>query len=556
MKHLKKSILVTLCLFITAGMVFAGGKGQAASTGAGGKPVLTIGIESNSFVTDYKNNYLTQYLEKLHDIDIQFYMLPEIPTEIRTKVALMVSSGDLPDVIITDDLTRDAIFDYGSKGAFIPLEKYLSSASSAPNFFKIPQEDRAAYLKDITSSDGHVYNLSRFEPETWNLTPNRQYINKVWLDKLGIAMPTTTTELRQALIAIRDRDPNGNGRKDEIGISGWFRGTYGESPITALINSFIFYNQSSAGPNLTLDAAGQKVIAPYTEPNFRKALQYLNTLYKDGVLSASIFTNDQQSYRAELNNNPAIVALTTAGSLSNWPNASTDKNVNFAELRMIGPFKGPDGVAYSSYTGFVPSQTTFITSKSKNPDLAFKVMDSMLDNTISIIQRFGEEGVDWTRDPAVLAKESNAYVAMKIYPSLSIVEMTDIWNGPSNKFWHNQGPRYASMQQGNTRGSTMAPFLPDSYAAMVNGYNYELNLNAHPKYILPDPLKYTENEAQQNAEPITNVNEYVLQAIAEFTIGTRDINNDTQWNNYLRDLNNMGLPTWLKNAQTAYDRAK
>jgi putative aldouronate transport system substrate-binding protein len=513
-------------------------------------------METHSFITDYKNNYLTQYLEKLHNIDIQFYMLPENPQEIRTKLALMVSSGDLPDIIITDDLTQESIFDYGTKGAFIALDKYLSNSGTAPYFFQIPEEDRKAYQQFITSADGHIYHLARYEPETWNLTPNRQYLNKAWIDKLGLRMPTTTEELRQVLIAFRDRDPNGNGRRDEIGITGWFRGTYGENPICALINSFIFYTQSSSSPGLTLDSTGQKVIAPFVDPEFRRALQYLNTLYRDGVLSASIFTNDQQQYRAELNNNPPIVGLTTAGSLSNWPQASIDKNVNFAELAMVPPFKGPNGIAYSAYTGFVPNSSTYITSQCKNPDLAFKVMDSMLEHTISIIQRFGEEGVDWTRKPEDLARDTNAYVQLGIYPSLSIVEITDIWNSPSNKFWHNQGPRYASMQQGNTRGSLQAPYNPTSAAAMVNGYNYQYNLNAHPRHILPSPLKYTASEAERISEPIVNVSEYVFQAIAEFVTGARDINNDTQWNNYLRDLNNMGLQTWLSTAQTAYDRVK
>jgi putative aldouronate transport system substrate-binding protein len=319
------------------------------------------------------------------------------------------------------------------------------------------------------------------------------------------------------------------------------------------MNSFIFCGSLNG---FALDDSGAKVIAPFTEANYRKGLQYLNTLYKDGVLSASLFTNDQQQYRAELNNNPQIVGLTTAGSLSNWPQASLDKNANFAELRMIPPFKGPDGFAYSPYGGFVPASTTFITSKARDKDLAFKVMDSMLDNTISIIQRFGEEGVDWSRKPEDLAKDSNAYVALGIYPSLSIVEMSDIWNGPSNKFWHNQGPRYASMQQGNTRGSLQAPYLPNSYAAMVNGYNYQFNLEAHPKNILPSPLKYTAAESERNVEAIVNITEYVNQAVAEFITSARDINNDAQWNAYLRELNNMGLQTWLTTAQAAYDRVK
>ena len=553
---LKKIVFMASCLLLAAGMVFASGAQSgttSAPTTSSGKPVLVIGMESNSFITDYKNNYLTKYLENLHNIEIQFYMLPEAPADIRTKVSLMVASNDLPDVIITDDLTAESIFDYGSKGAFIQLDKYLASPATAPNFYKIPEDDRQNYLRFITAADGHVYNLARYEPETWNLTPSRQYINKAWLDKLGLPVPSTTEEFRQTLIAFRDRDPNGNGRKDEIGITGWFRATYGENPILPLMNSFIFCGSLNG---FTLDDTGAKVIAPFTDANYRKGLQYLNTLYKDGTLSPSVFTNDQQQYRADLNNNPQIVGFATAGSLSNWPQASVDNNANFAEMRMVPPFKGPDGLAYSPYLGFIPNNSTFITSKARDKDLAFKVMDSMLDNTISIIQRFGEEGVDWSRKPEDLAKESNAYVAMGIYPSLSIVEITDIWNSPSNKFWHNQGPRYASMQQGNTRGSLMAPYKPDSYAAMVNGYNYQFYLDAHPQHILPQPLKYTAREAEQNVEVIVNVGEYVLQAVAEFITGARDINNDTLWNNYLRDLNNMGLQTWLNTAQAAYDRVK
>lgn len=41
-------------------------------------------------------------------------------------------------------------------------------------------------------------------------------INKVWLDKLGLEVPTTLAELKEVLIAFRDGDPNGNGIQDEI----------------------------------------------------------------------------------------------------------------------------------------------------------------------------------------------------------------------------------------------------------------------------------------------------------------------------------------------------
>lgn len=44
-----------------------------------------------------------------------------------------------------------------------------------------------------------------------------QFINKAWLDQLGLEVPTTTEELYELLCAFRDNDMNGNGdTTDEI----------------------------------------------------------------------------------------------------------------------------------------------------------------------------------------------------------------------------------------------------------------------------------------------------------------------------------------------------
>ena len=41
------------------------------------------------------------------------------------------------------------------------------------------------------------------------------------------------------------------------------------------------------------------------------------------------------------------------------------------------------------------------------------------------------------------------------------------------------------------------------------------------------------------------------QSLAEFVTGNRPL---SDWDNYLSDLENMGLQEWLDVAQTAYDR--
>jgi putative aldouronate transport system substrate-binding protein len=547
----RKLVFVVLSVLFVTGSIFAGGRQDAGrgTTTAGGTPSLHLGVQTNAFVSDYKNNYLTRYLEDLHKINLDFYLLPADAQEVRTKISLMVASDDLTDVLLVESLTREQILDYGSKGAFIPLNRYLNDPAKAPHFAKVPEPDKSDIITTGTMADGNIYSLPRWEAEPWNMTPHRYYLNKAWLDKLGLKVPATTDELRNVLIAFRDRDPNGNGRKDEIGITGWFSGGYGENVITALLNSFIFYNQGS----LALDASGNTVTAPFTDPAFRKGLQYLNQLFKDGVLSASTFTDNQQQFRAILNVTPPVVGLTSAGSFSNWSNYNTSPN--FIEMDMVAPFTGPDGVSWTPYTPYVPTQAGFITSKCKDEDLAFRFLEAFFDPAISTTARYGEEGVDWTKDPEELKKISNPYVEMGIVKGVEIGQMTLIWSQPSTQFWHNMGPRWAPLTESPAKGSILEPYDPSLPNAPYHPFNYRNYLNRHPDKVLP-LLSYTVDDAVNLSGPITDINEYVRQSIAEFATGVRDINANAAWDNYLKTLNDMGLQAWLRAAQVTYNRQK
>ena len=178
------------------------GNGSAVSSEASDNK-LVVAIQTNSFVTDYDNNYMTKYLEDKLGIDIEFYQLPAATEEVRTKVSLMATSADnLPDILIVGNaLTPETILEYGSSGVFLPLNEYTSDASKMPNYNAIPEEDRKVMESAQTMADGNRYSLSSYEPETWNLTPNRTFINKAWLDKLGLDMPKTTEELKTVLKA-------------------------------------------------------------------------------------------------------------------------------------------------------------------------------------------------------------------------------------------------------------------------------------------------------------------------------------------------------------------
>jgi putative aldouronate transport system substrate-binding protein len=552
--RLKRSFLVLFLGLLGAGMVFATGGRQASGTAtAGGKPTIVLGQSQNTFITDYKNNYLTQLLEKKLDVNLDFYMLPQDSTERQTKISLMVVSNDLPDVILPG-LPAEQVLDYGSNGAFISLSKWLADPQMAPNYAKINPELKPGITSAIASADGNIYGFPMYQPETWNLAHHRIWMNTSWLDKLGLQIPSTTAELKNVLLAFRDRDPNGNGRRDEIGITGQFTGGYGENVISALINAFIFYNKGY----LSLDSTGNRVIAPFTDTAFRQALIYLNDLYNEKVLDAGIFTYNQQEFRSTINAEPMTVGLLSFGSASNFPTSTT--NPNYAQIMIVPPFKGPNGVSWAPYTDYVASQYGYIASASKNQEAAFKLLDAFMDLDISMVARWGEEGVDWSRKPEDLEKYKNinGNVMSGVYPSLLYAILVETWASPTNKHWHNENPRYAPMAEANTNRlaySWNPPYDPNDKDTKVGIMHNQYYIDTHPRYVLPQ-LKYTIAEATQISESITNVNSYVDQSVAEFVTGARNINNDTAWNAYIRELDNMGLQQWITASQAAYTRQR
>ena len=556
-KSWKKSLSMGLVLCVL-GMSAAGcGKTAETTETAGttgtdvqvseesGKEKITIALQANSFITDYDDNYLTKKLEEEMGVDIEIYQLPADSNEMKTKISLMVSGGEeLPDVFCTYGIPQELILDYGSKGAFISLNDYLDNPETAPNFNAIPEEEKQAILDTITSADGNIYSLAKYEPQSWNLTPYRMYINQAWLDNLGLDMPETTDELHEVLKAFVNNDPNGNGVKDEIGVYGLAAGGYGENITVALMNSFIFYNGG-----LSLAEDGKTVIAPYATEEWKKGLAYMAGLYSEGLLSASIFTDDSTQFKAVLNNEAAnLVGVVSAGSTSNWADANT--NPNFLEMELLSPLQGPDGIAYTPYTPYNSEPTWYITSSCKNPELAVKMGDLFFRQDISMTARYGEEGVDWSMEDDVLSKYTTPYIDMGIFDKVTAVDLSNLWAQNNNKSWHNIGPRYASLTFTDGVALGTEDYNPELKTEQLKAQNYLKYQSAHPEHVLSG-YKYTLEETERITEAATNIPDFVKQSVAEFVTGARSLED---WDQYLEELNNMGLQEYVECTQAAFDR--
>lgn len=513
--------------------------------------MITIAIMSNSRVTDYEDNYFTNYLEEKTGLEFEFYMLPETADELNTKLSLMTTSQEsLPDVLIcAGALSSSAVFEYGKNGAFLALDDYISDASKMPNYNAIPEEAKTVMESAQTMADGHTYGLARYTPEIWNRTENRTFINKTWLDKLNLEVPKTTDDLEEVLIAFRDGDPNGNGKQDEIPFYGITNGSYGHNTILTLLNSFVFWAGADSNYGLTLADDGETVTAPFVTDGFKEGLKYLAHLYEENLIDPSVFTDDATQYKAILNEETNVVGLVSSGSPSNWSDWKT--NENFFDMVMIAPFEGPEGIAYSPISEYTPDLAFFVFSGTEKVEQAIKLADAFYDETTSIVSRYGVEGEDWSMDSELISEWTNSYVDAGMADSVSLAILNDVWHEENNTLWMESNPAYRPAEISDYVGTALIEDYIHDDPTELDASSYSLYFSKHPDKLLPQ-LHYTDSEYEQIEEALTNIPAYVEQSIAEFITGTRNV--DSDWEDYVKILNDMGLEEMLKISQDAYNR--
>ena len=506
--------------------------------------VLTIALPQNANVENYNTNYLTQLLEKECNVDIQFMLLPTSLEDAKSKLALMASSGEkLPDVVCMQ-LTNLEVAEYGSKGVFQALNDYIGDASKTPNFNAIDEETRNAIVQAITSPDGNIYTLADYSPEDYNLTPYRCWINKTWLDNLGLETPTTTDELKAVLEAFATQDPNGNGIQDEIPLTGATSAVWGGFTPYYLMNSFIFYNANMANNGLALDADGKTVIAPFTTDEWKQGLEYMNSLSEEGFLDPSMFTMDSTQFTAMLDQNPNAVGCVCAGGWGYWTGSLDSEN--FQDFELLAPLAGPEGTAYAATYQYTPNLYWNVTKDCEDVDLAMQAGDLLYRQDVSYTTRYGEENVDWSTDEAVTSEKVGLYQDMLGIPC-KIAILDNQWSKVQNKHWYGACPHYLSTD--DYRGLDSMQNGDDNRNAVLRSTSYSMYYEAHPQ-LMPS-LNYTEEEADGISGIATDVTTYVSSSMAEFITGNRPL---SDWDNYLEELDNMGLQQMIEKAQAAYDR--
>lgn len=497
---------------------------------------LSILIAQHANVEDYNNNKMTLYMEDQTGVDIEWVIVPEVDATQRVNL-LLSSQVDIPDVfMIPLGMTNEVVSDMADQGIFLQLDDMIAKHA---HWYAERRAQDPLIEQLMKLPDGHEYSLPKVVLSEPNAMSRRAWINQKWLDNLGLKTPTTTEELVTVLKAFKNSDPNGNGKPDEIPFIGAKTG-WNTLPEEFILNSFIKFNRSAP---YYLDNG--KFEAAYDKDAYREGLKFLNRLCSvEGLLDPSTFTQDNEQLTQLFNNEEiALVGLAPGGGTFLWAPMDGERVKEYAPL---APLKGPAGVQYSFHDPFGSYYINeyIITSACKNPEVAFRFADFMYSRDVSMRNRLGEPGVDYSiPSGGEMGVDGKPATYVPILP----------WGKINSSHWNEIGPTYNDFDNNGVKGPDpyeLQQYLWNATEKYYAPYKPPIDMNFNGK------LYFEANDARRLSEINTDLRDYTRNALAEFTTGVRDPNDDAQWQAYIKEIKALGYEEYVSIVQARYDSLK
>ncbi|MCM3746870.1 extracellular solute-binding protein [Paenibacillus pasadenensis] len=487
-------------------------------------------------IENIETNEFTAYLEDRQKINIDWMTVPG-GQDVEQKKNLLMSTGDYPEVMWST-FTPAEQYKYSQSGALIPLDDLINQY--APNVKKA-METNERYKNGVTAADGKIYALSQLGECFHCSYSQKLWINKAWLDKLGLQLPKTTEEFYAVLKAFKTQDPNGNGKEDEIPLTGAV-GTWNGELYGFLVNPFILNNRT----DFTVTQNG-KVTFVGDKPEYKQALEYLNQLYKEKLIDAAAFTQNLDSM-SQLINSADRVGAFTAGHVAMGATLDSPFYKNYVAL---SPLEGPGGLRTTGYfpSGFNTGGFS-ITKKATNEQAiaAIKMFDYLMTEEGTLRATFGTEGQFWSKPPEG-AKDFEGKPA-KYLLNPELVTDTKI----QNLTWHGMGQVGLTNEM---RVSFVAPedvFSPEAYEYRLyrdTKDNYEPYT---PKEGLPPALPLLPDDQDRLAQLQTDIKKYMEENTVRFITGDQNI--ESGWDGYAASYSKLKVDEYLGILQKGYEQLK
>lgn len=485
---------------------------------------LKIMVNNSAVQPDFSNVASMKEYEKMTGIKIDWINIPAGAT--NEKVNMAFASNDLPDAFLKcgSAITNVNQFRFGTDGMILDLGKDGLLEKYAPNFMKFynKYDDVKGALK---FPNGAIYSFPQAVEAVPSKVAGKLFFNKTWLKTINMQMPTTTEEFYNVLKAFKDKDPNGNGKADEIP----FSSANFNYIMYTLQGAFGLGNRGVHDTNVDMDEKTGKPRLIAAAPEYKELMIYINKLYSEGLLDKEIFTMKSAQYTAKQSEN-----LVGAFNYTNLATIPDDIGANFDGIPVA--LKGPAGhqIWFPMRSHLHSTGAFVITTANKYPEATVRWVDYFYSDEGNLLYNYGKEGESHVKNPDGTYKfVQSVYDSIKGNVTFDAAVAPHVAVGGSNPLIVKAPYFY---------GREMDP-IPAKAAENMMPYA--------PKEIWPI-FTFTPDENDKLSVIQTDITNYVNKMRAEFVTGKTPI---SEWDNYVKQIKNMGVDEMLEIYDVARKRS-
>ena len=426
-KHLfKKAMAMVLAAGMTLSVAACGGGGANLNTGE----MQEVDAESLKFPlaetatikglisypanteSNPNNRTIFKRLEEKTNVHVEWDAIQSDQWGDKISLA-MANPKTLADFVFTAGFSDTDLLKYADQGIIIPLEEYIDAYM--PNlkavFDKYPE-----YRIMSTDADGHIWAFPWIEQLGSEKTAiqtigNMPFINKKWLDFLGLPMPGTVDEFEQTLIAFRDHAAD---LQKEFGIEG------------SIIPMSCIVNDGDQDPAVLINGFGEgigdmdkgrhiavtddlQVICTATQQGYKDGIEWLHKLYTENLIDPEAFTQEWSTYVSKGKSHRYGVCFS-------WDVANIDNIQDFVPLPMLQADTKNLTPQNGSFTSGYDRGRCVVTAVAEQPALICAWIDQMYDPFQSPQNNWGTYGEDDEFDIFELGKNDNGEDMLKHAP--------------------------------------------------------------------------------------------------------------------------------------------
>ena len=298
----------------------------------------------------------------------------------KEQINLSFASKKMPD-IFTHFLSVNAV-KYGSQGALIDLLPLIKE--HGPNIMKALEADPVT-LPLYTTAEGNLYMIPQIDEDYRLSSFKTMVIQKAWLDKLDLKVPTTPDEFYIVLKAFKDHASELTSEKIipytsyfSGGIEGWF-------------NTFSWAFGMYGAKGYEKDG---KIVFGAFEPEFRETMAFIQKLYSEGLIDEDLDANkDDPTFEAKMTNNRVGIAYVGQGRIGTY-NQKAGATFDAYEFIPMIPLEDKEGQVRYGGVGPLAHNTPAMSISINNeyPAETIKAWDWFFSDEGKTMMNLGIEG--------------------------------------------------------------------------------------------------------------------------------------------------------------------